>query len=1230
MYGCLNPLSSGPHVHKQPYGSSSYSIILSKINILLSGLLYLIIWMPILSLYLHRHQDTENYHFRRSVGNDSWWSSGSSSNNVFALVQSNVDWNQASDNGGGPFNRTMMIHSSTTRRKTTSKQQQQQLSHFACYRDNFTNFDLVFHVGNNETVEKKGHFHTMTGLFQYISYIMLEDSDQYTCLRYNMTVFITSDIVEELNHRNTVCGNTIPSFDASKSIVRVFMNIRSENSEDKKVLQCSSDNPVFLFDSASIAFLTFSHMSLKEMMIRPVTITNSIITSSVIQLLHGIDEAGISDTKLVITQTKASEVGILTLHNVTMHSGSMSISNCAKIHFEFFYFREDVTLDVIPILKVSNSETFYVAWSTFIFGDYFSIQMEAVIEAIFFSCKFDFIHSPNSPLISSSEYGMVGNLLFRFYLIGCSFNNRNHDHGWLKIISAGVTNIENVHVANNTCSKAEGIFYFYLCQTIYISDSLFTNNTAKHSGSLLFLSSKTFHVLNTKFIDNNSVKSGGAVTVLECHNSAQLTFKRTLFIRNAANNGNGGGIAIIDTKSFVIISDVIMSQNRATLGGGAIYCNNVTYLYISKSQFDYNVAHHHDNDEKCITTSFLSGGSGGAMSLFQTPLEMTDVKLIANKATRGGALFATSKALMYVTEFTNNVALVAGGACFFVKNSSQVYQWDVFMQNNQATVYGQNTATPISTFSQEVLEPMANNGKLVLYPGATLVLKFTDMYDRNNNFIPIMYECPISSISDSRFYLVSNNSHFESNVIYFTLRIASRVEINIDEHPVDTEILISFTESETTNISVTIGPCPMDYIINDGQCEMGFPLSKVIPGIVVGSILLLLVGIILGSCMCSACAFSVWRIFKNARSLYVRQQSEREIEEKLLNYDVSFSHYGSLNSDTSSTIEKNTHYVIPVTELKIEKKIGEGASGSVYKAKYNMMDVAVKTIIRKDDTHQDFEKEVMLLVKLRHPNIICFYGICISESQLCIVVELGQNGSLEQMIKDIRKGKIKKKFRDKLKILIGVANGMKYLHGLQPHYLIHRDLKPANIILDQSYTPKVCDFGLSRVVSMNTQTNSLTGNVGTLLYMSPELILEEDSETNKLARENATKIDVYSYAIIMYELFFEETPYWNEDSEKINYFHHCNSDQKKVKAFNLLYQVANHEKRPLIPFKDHEEMKQWCEKFMVHDNTSNEDVFIGVDMYVKLMQQCWSSNPTERPSFERIMHKLTEIYNLEF
>lgn len=140
--------------------------------------------------------------------------------------------------------------------------------------------------------------------------------------------------------------------------------------------------------------------------------------------------------------------------------------------------------------------------------------------------------------------------------------------------------------------------------------------------------------------------------------------------------------------------------------------------------------------------------------------------------------------------------------------------------------------------------------------------------------------------------------------------------------------------------------------------------------------------------------------------------------------------------------------------------------------------------------------------------------------------------------------------------------------------------------------------------------------------------MEEDSETNKLTRENATKIDVYSYAIIMYELFFEETPYWNEDNEKINFFQHCNSDQKKVKAFNLLYQVANHEKRPLIPFINHEEMKLWCEKFMPNDNVSNEDLLIGVDMYVKLMKQCWSANPIERPSFERIIQKLTEIYQM--
>ncbi|KAF0983328.1 hypothetical protein FDP41_010393 [Naegleria fowleri] len=1163
--------------------------------------------MPMISLFLHRHQDTENYHLRPSHNNFQ----------VFAfkyIFPSDLDWIESTEQFS--FNKTLTNRVST-------------LNQFSCFlENNFKHFDLIFNVGNNETVEETGgivSFQTMTDLFQYFSYIIKQDLEKYKCLMYNVTIIVTSDIHETPEQPNTVCGNRLPSFDDSKNLVRVIIKIRSEYSNDRQTLQCSNDNPVFLFDSASAVKLTFTNIQLEKMMIRPLNITNSILINSVIYIHLSAHEAGISDSKLIRTQTKISEVGTLKLRNTTMLSGALYITDCGRIHMDSFYFHDSLEHTSDSTLKVSNSETFHVSRSTFVFGKYSSLQIEAVIEAIFLTCQFDYM-TYSSKDDGPTEYGIVGNLLFRLYLIGCTLKNRNHDHGWLKIISGGVINIENVIVANNTCNKAEGIFYFYLCQTIYMSDSTFTSNSAKHSGSLLLLSSKTFNISNTQFIDNHSLKSGGALSVLESYGSSQL--RKVSFIRNVANNGNGGAIAMVNSKGYITISNVTFSHNRATLGGGALYANNVTFLFISQSNFENNIAHHETNDERCVTTSFLSGGSGGGISLFQSAFELLESNFTENKATRGGAIFTTSSALIQDTQFVNNKAFVAGGACFFVLNSSQITLFDVVMQNNEANIYGQNISTPVYSFSKEILKPIPTNGHVMLYPGETLALKFTNMYDKNNNYIPIMYECPFPSISDRRFYLLSNISNFESNTIYFTLMIQPNVDVDLEKHLIEADITICFTESQNSSLRVFIGPCPTDYVINDGKCEMSFPLSKVIPGIVVGSILLLFFGIILGSCVCSFCAFSVWRIFKKAKSLYVRQRSEREIEEKLLNYDVSFSHYGSLNSGESSTMEKNLQYIIPVSDLKIEKKIGEGASGSVYKAKYNMMDVAVKTIIRKDDTHQDFEKEVMLLVKLRHPNIICFYGICISESQLCIVVELCQNGSLEQMIKEMKKGKIKKKFKDKLKILIGVANGMKYLHGLQPHYLIHRDLKPANIILDQSYTPKVCDFGLSRVVSMNTQTNSFTGNVGTMLYMSPELILEEDSETNKLTRENATKIDVYSYAIIMYELFFEETPYWNEDNEKINFFQHCNSDQKKVKAFNLLYQVANHEKRPLIPFINHEEMKLWCEKFMPNDNVSNEDLLIGVDMYVKLMKQCWSANPIERPSFERIIQKLTEIYQM--
>jgi serine/threonine protein kinase len=83
-------------------------------------------------------------------------------------------------------------------------------------------------------------------------------------------------------------------------------------------------------------------------------------------------------------------------------------------------------------------------------------------------------------------------------------------------------------------------------------------------------------------------------------------------------------------------------------------------------------------------------------------------------------------------------------------------------------------------------------------------------------------------------------------------------------------------------------------------------------------------------------------------------------------------------------------------------------------------------------------------------------------------------------------------FSKKIDLLLAIVRGMQYLHSLQPP-MLHRDLKPSNVLLDKQQTiAKLCDFGSAKV----SQTTTMTGSIGTLTYMSPE-ILRNDKMYNQ-------------------------------------------------------------------------------------------------------------------------------------
>ncbi|KAL0489544.1 hypothetical protein AKO1_010458 [Acrasis kona] len=276
-------------------------------------------------------------------------------------------------------------------------------------------------------------------------------------------------------------------------------------------------------------------------------------------------------------------------------------------------------------------------------------------------------------------------------------------------------------------------------------------------------------------------------------------------------------------------------------------------------------------------------------------------------------------------------------------------------------------------------------------------------------------------------------------------------------------------------------------------------------------------------------------------------------------------------------------WIVLATELSFDSKISEGAFGVVFKGKYLGSRVAIK-MMKRVESEAEFEHEVRMLIMLRHPNIVLFMGACIASDYKYIVTEL-MDFALERVIhghdrekKDQRHSCLP--FTKKVSILRDVASALSFMNG-RSDPVCHRDLKPSNILLDQYLnTAKVCDLGSSRKLSGST----MTAATGTYVYMSPEVI-RGDAYTEKC--------DVYSFAIIMHELFFEIRPY-------------SNSEEAISNDFMLGMKVTNGLRPPVFE----------SERF-----TRAEDE------YIILMKQCWSLEPDNRPSFQQILSLLDAIKN---
>ncbi|CAI9759409.1 unnamed protein product [Fraxinus pennsylvanica] len=280
--------------------------------------------------------------------------------------------------------------------------------------------------------------------------------------------------------------------------------------------------------------------------------------------------------------------------------------------------------------------------------------------------------------------------------------------------------------------------------------------------------------------------------------------------------------------------------------------------------------------------------------------------------------------------------------------------------------------------------------------------------------------------------------------------------------------------------------------------------------------------------------------------------------------------HGSLSSKGNNELYAMPDCEIRWEDLYLREEIGQGSFAVVYRGIWNGCDVAVKVYSGYqygEETLSDSKKEIHIMRKLRHPNVVLFMGAVCSEVKLAMVTEFLPRGSL---FKTLHKNNQSLDMRRRLRMALDVARGMNYLHHRNPP-IVHRDLKSSNLLVDKSWTVKVGDFGLSKL--KNATFLTAKSGRGTPQWMAPEVLRNEPL---------TEKSDVFSFGVVLWELMTESIPWSN------------------LNALQVVGVVGFMDRRLDLPEK--------------------------LDPRVSsIICDCWRSNQQHRPSFEDIIHRMTEL-----
>ena len=314
-------------------------------------------------------------------------------------------------------------------------------------------------------------------------------------------------------------------------------------------------------------------------------------------------------------------------------------------------------------------------------------------------------------------------------------------------------------------------------------------------------------------------------------------------------------------------------------------------------------------------------------------------------------------------------------------------------------------------------------------------------------------------------------------------------------------------------------------------------------------------------------------------------ENEEGVIDKII--DGSVSQNNDIESNKTNIMKNNQNQkrviknlLIPFKDITLLNEIfsRKNGLGKIYKGTYKGEEIACRVVDFQRLSRYELEaitKDFEILIPLNNPNLCKIIGICIEkDNTIMIVSNYYKKGSLFDLL-HIQKEKLSDK--NKLNIAIGIIKGLQYLHE---NNIIHYHLSSKNIYIEDDLTPLIADFGFNNLEENASIFNKYMNKNS---YSSPEMLMDTKKICHKLNNENNEKNDIYSFGMLLWEIYTETIPF-------------------DVKLSELKKYILEEKYRPEV------------------SNEINKEI-------AELIRACWDSEINKRPSSDKILSVLLKISN---